>query len=148
MSQTVASKAEETKLTPEEVSEYGELAQSEVKEFSRSGLEYSILEQKKAFRPFIFYGVLVIAAIFYLLALTLAARVIYLLWCLRLPDVPHGVLFLVASLCIPPTVLVIMAMRSLLEHKHEDKKEEAKAEDFAPVLKLLNEGLKAITKPS
>lgn len=143
MNQAVIPNAEETKLTPEEVSE---LAQSEVQEFSRSGLEYRILEQKKAFRPYIFYGTLAIAAIFYLLALTLAGRMIYLLWCLRIPDVPHGILFLVASLCLPPTILVIMAMRSLLEHKHDDKKEENKMEDFSPVLKLLNEGLKAVYK--
>ncbi len=148
MSQNLDPKVEEIALTSEEVGELArrELTRGEEKQFERSGLEYDILEQKKSFRPYIFYGTFTIVAIFYLLVLTLAGRVIYLLWCLRIPDVPHGILFLIASLCLPPTILIIMAMRSLLEHKHEDKKEENKMEDFSPILKLVNEILKVTHK--
>jgi hypothetical protein len=144
LSQNADSKLEEVALTNEQV---GELARSEEKVFERGGLEYLILKQKSAFRPSIFYSALAVAAIFYSMALILVARVIYLLWCLKISDVPHGILLLVVSLCLPPTILVIMAMRSLLEHKHEDKKEENKVEDFSPILKLISEVVKVTSKP-
>lgn len=104
------------------------------------------MSRKNRFDHIFFTALLQLLPFFYLLVLTLAGRVIYLLWCLRIPDVPHGILFLIASLCLPPTILIIMAMRSLLEHKHEDKKEENKMEDFSPILKLVNEILKVTHK--
>lgn len=102
-------------------------AQSEQKEFSSiTEIERLILEQKKDFRPYIFFGVLGVIAVFYAIALSVAVKFACMI--LRNKSLPHdanvyGELIFLSMMCVLPTVLTIIVVKALFATESKEKKE-------------------------